>query len=195
MNNFRGLRLSLSDITEEDAMPVNGRGLIAVHVDQPEMFVGMAQMFLPDLSELTLAPGEPPVQLPTSLIPIADLVAFAALSDNAIGLSIGDGEEASLPGYLAEEAGPGGTFMSFGYDIAAYLDYAKKLENHVEQMQYEFSETDPEQDAVLQSLQIISASVQEAMASFSDRSYSTFRFTPEGFEGDSRMTFKEIIEG
>ena len=190
VNNFRGLRLSLSEITEKDGMPVNGRGLIAVHVDQPEMFVGMAQMFLPDLSELTLAPGEPPVQLPASLIPIADLVAFAALSDNAIGLSIGDGEEASLPGYLAEEAGPGGTFMSFGYDIEAYLNYAKKLENHVEQMQYEFSETDPEQDAVLQSLQIISASVQEAMASFSDRSYSTFRFTPEGFEGDSRMTFK-----
>jgi len=190
VNNFRGLRLSLSEITEKDAMPVNGRGLIAVHVDQPEMFVGMAQMFLPDLSELTLAPGEPPVQLPASLLPISDLVAFAALSDNAIGLSIGDGEEASLPGYLAEEDGPAGTFMSFGYDIEAYLDYAKKLENHVEQMQYEFSETDSEQDAVLHSLQTISASVLEAMASFSDRSYSTFRFTPEGFEGDSRMTFK-----
>ena len=56
VNNFRGLRLSLSEITESNSMPVNGRGLFAVHVDQPEMFVGMAQMFLPDLSELTLAP-------------------------------------------------------------------------------------------------------------------------------------------
>ncbi len=103
VNNFRGLRLSLSEITETNSMPVNGRGMIAVHVEQPEMFVGMAQMFLPDLSELTLAPGEPPVQLPASMLPIPDVVAFAALSDDAIGLSIGDGEEVGLPAYLDEE--------------------------------------------------------------------------------------------
>ncbi len=190
VNNFRGLRLSLSEITETDSMPVNGRGLIAVHVDQPEMFVGMAQMFLPDLSELTLAPGEPPVQLPASLLPIEDVVAFAALSAKAIGLSIGDGEEASLPGYLEEEDGPVGTFMSIGYDMATYLEYTQKLGNQFEQKLDESSATDPEQEAVQQSLGNILASTQQAIKSFSDRSYTTFRFTPEGFEADSRMTFK-----
>jgi len=190
VNNFRGLRLSLSEITETNSMPVNGHGLIAVHVDQPEMFVGMAQMFLPDLSELTLAPGEPPVRLPPSLLPIPDVVAFAALSTEAIGLSIGDGEEASLPGYLEEEAGPAGTFMSIGYDMAAYLDYTRKLGNKHEKIQDESAETDPEQEAVLQSIEDISASTQQAIKSFSDRTYTTLRFTPEGFEADSRITFK-----
>ena len=190
VNNFRGLRLSLSAITETNSMPVNGRGLIAVHVDQPEMFVGMAQMFLPDLSELVLAPGEPPVQLPASMIPIPDVVAFAALSDEAIGLSIGDGEEARLPGYLEEDAGPDGTFMSFGYDMAAYLDYTQKVKQQVKQAHDVSTEIDPEQEAVLQSIQDITTSAQQAIRSFSDRNYTTFRLTPDGFEADSRMTFK-----
>ena len=190
VNNFRGLRLSLSEIPETNSMPVNGRGLIAVHIDQPEMFVGMAQMFLPDLSELTLAPGEPPVQLPASMLPIPDVVAFAALSNDAIGLSVGDGEEAGLPAYLEEEAGPEGTFMSIGYDMAAYLEYTQKLGKQYEQTEDELAETDPEQEAVLQSIEDISAAAQQAVKSFSDRSYTTFRLTPDGFEADSRMTFK-----
>ncbi len=190
VNNFRGLRLSLSEITETNSMPVNGRGLIAVHIDQPEMFVGMAQMFLPDLSELTLAPGEPPVQLPASMLPIPNVVAFAALSTETIGLSIGDGEEAGLPAYLEEEAGPAGTFMSIGYDMAAYLEYTHKLGKQYEQTEDELAETDPEQEAVLQSIEDISAAAQQAVKSFSDRSYTTFRLTPDGFEADSRMTFK-----
>ncbi len=190
VNNFRGLRLSLSEITETNSMPVNGRGLIAVHIDQPEMFVGMAQMFLPDLSELTLAPGEPPVQLPASMLPIPNVVAFAALSADTIGLSIGDGEEVGLPAYLEEEAGPAGTFMSIGYDMAAYLEYTQKLGKQYEQTEDELAETDPEQEAVLQSIEDISAAAQQAVKSFSDRSYTTFRLTPDGFEADSRMTFK-----
>ena len=190
VNNFRGLRLSLSEITETNSMPVNGRGLIAVHVEQPEMFVGMAQMFLPDLSELTLAPGEPPVQLPANMLPIPDAVAFAALSADAIGLSIGDGEETKLPGYLDEEAGPAGTFMSIGYDMTAYLEYTQKMRNQYKTVLDESTETDPGQAAALKSIEDISASAQQAIKSFSDRTYTTFQFTPEGFEADSRMTFK-----
>jgi hypothetical protein len=57
VNNFRGLRLSLNEIMMTDSIPENARGMAAVHVDQPEMFVGMAQMFLPDLAGLSLVPG------------------------------------------------------------------------------------------------------------------------------------------
>ena len=67
VNNFRGLRLSLSEIMMTDSIPENASGMAAVHVDQPEMFVGMAKMFLPDLSELSLVPGEPPVQHGTTV--------------------------------------------------------------------------------------------------------------------------------
>jgi len=190
VNNLRGLRLSLSELTESESMPVSGKGLIAVHVDKPEMFVGMAQMFVPDLSELALAAGEPPVQLPSTLIPIPNIVAFAALSDEAIGLSIGEGEQDSLLEFLNEEAGPKGTFISFGYDMTAYIDYAQKLGNRYESAADDSSGYDSEHEAVYQSMEDISTSVQQAIKAFSDRSYTSFKFTPEGFETDTRVTFK-----
>ncbi len=42
----------------------------------------------------------------------------------------------------------------------------------------------------MQSLQDIASSAQEAYKSFTDRSYTTFSLTPEGFVTDTRMTFK-----
>lgn len=190
VNNFRGLRLSLNEIMMTDSIPENARGLAAVHVEQPEMFVGMAQMFLPDLSGLTLVPGEPPVQLPETMIPVPGVIAFAALSDNAIGLSLGEGEEAGLTDYLNEEPGPSGTFMSTSYDMAAYIDYSQKMTRQVQDPNSEMEGMNPAHAAHYQSFMHISESAQDAFKSFADRSEVTLRFTPDGFEVDSRMTFK-----
>jgi len=190
VNNFRGLRLSLSEIIMNDSIPENVRGMAAVHVEQPEMFVGMAQMFLPDLSGLTLVPGEPPVQLPASMIPVPGVIAFAALSEEAIGLSLGEGEQAGLLDYLNEKPGPSGTFMSTSYDMAAYLDYTQKATGQIQDTDSDTEGMDPAQAAHYQSLMHISESAKDAFKAFADRSQATFRFTPEGFEADTRMTFK-----
>ena len=55
-----------------------------------------AQMFLPDLSNLALTAGDPPVRIPESLLPAPGMVAYAAMSKDAIGLSVGAGEEQGL---------------------------------------------------------------------------------------------------
>jgi hypothetical protein len=190
VNNFRGLRLSLSEIMMTDSIPENARGMAAVHVDQPEMFVGMAQMFLPDLSGLSLVPGEPPVQLPASMIPVPGVIAFAALSQDAIGLSLGEGEQAGLLDYLDEKPGPSGTFLSTSYDMAAYLDYTQKMTGQNQDYDGETDGVDPTHAAHYQSFMHISEAAQEAFKAFADRSQASLRFTPEGFVADSRMTFK-----
>jgi hypothetical protein len=189
VNNFRGLRLSLSEITMTHSIPENARGLAALHVDQPEMFVGMAQMFLPDLSSLSLAPGEPPVQVPLSLIPVPGVVAFAALSKEAIGLSVGEGEEENLPGYLARKPAADGIFMSTNYDMAAYLDYTQEMRGQFQHMGEDSAGSDSGH-ANYQPFMRIGESAQNAFKSFADRSQATFRFTSEGFVADSRMTFR-----
>jgi hypothetical protein len=188
VNNFLGLRLSLSEIMMTDSIPENARGMAAVHVDQPEMFVGMAKMFLPDLSELSLVPGEPPVQLPASMIPVPGVIAFAAISEDAIGLSLGEGEEGSLLGYLNEKPGPSGTFLSTSYDMAAYLDYTQKIGGQIQDSDTEG--VDPDHAAHYQSFKHVSEAAQDAFKAFANRSQATLRFTPEGFVADSRMTFK-----
>jgi hypothetical protein len=117
-------------------------------------------------------------------------VAYAALTADAIGLSVGEDEENSLPGYLEENAGPEGMFMSFGYDMASYLEYTQDLENQFKPAEGENSDMDPEKEAAVRSIQDIARSAQEAYKSFSDRNYTTLSLTPKGFVADSRMTFK-----
>ncbi len=193
VNNFRGLRLSVGRFSMAGSMPDVVEGLIAVHVEQPEMFVGMAQMFLPDLTSLNLVKGNPPVQLPASLIPVPDTVAFAALSDNAIGVSFGAGEENRLPAYLAQQASGDGTFLSLNYDTAAYLDFTQGMS---EKWQHHAGESDgedsvpgshAEHEAVAR--EIVGA-VQQAYKTVAGRSQLSLRFTAQGLVIDSRMTFK-----
>jgi hypothetical protein len=184
VNNFRGVRASLNDMSfSPDALPTDARGHLAVEVEQPQMFVGMAQMFLPDLSTLTLVPGEPPVRLPDSLLPVPGMVAFAALTDEAIGLSLGAGEEESLPAFLARPAGPEGMLFDVWYDTAAYLEHSAKLQGH-------YTAASQSGDPAADAANSIAEAGREAFRAMADRSRLTTRFTEQGFVADSRTSFR-----
>lgn len=184
VNNFRGIRVSVDEFMPgQQAMPENAKGHLALHVEKPEMFVGMAQMFLPDLSGLAITPGDPPVQLPESLLPSPGLVAFAAMSPDAIGLAVGENEEQGLPDFLGQDAGPEGTFLSANYDMAAYLDYTDAMGGNYQghgDDHYRHSEAARE----------IREAATTAYREMADRSYVSLRFSHEGLLIDNRMTFK-----
>jgi hypothetical protein len=183
VNNFRGLRISLQDLVmgpnPEVPIPQDVSGMLAVHVEQPEMFVGMAQMFLPDLSGLNLAPGEPPVKIPESLLSFQGLVAYAAMSDNAIGMSVGDGLESGLGDYLEADAGPEGRLMTVDYDVAAYSEYQLKMLDNVQ----------PDADGENAMIAISRVSL-EANRDSGDRNRITLDFKPEGAVLKTRMSYK-----
>ncbi len=185
VNNFRGLRMAVSEMDPgPEFLPADARGHLALHVEQPEMFVGMAQMFLPDLAGLALAPGKEPAQVPQSLIPLPDLVAFAAMTDDAIGLSVGSGEEKTLPQFLAREPGPDGVFLSAAYDTAVYSDYTQQMARQLDGT----DGADPGSDAP--AAQAITEAARAAFRAMADRSQTTVRFGPQGLEIDGRQTFK-----
>ena len=187
VNNFRGFRLSLTEIMMDPntSIPSNARGHLAVHVEQPQMFVGMAQMFLPDLTELAIAPGEPPVRLPETLIPVPGMVTFAAMSDAAIGLSVGEGEEAGLPAFLNEKAGPKGTFLSANYDMKTYMEYTDQVSSQAQAMEY----ANDDQNAGLEAMQAISEAAEKVMKETTDRNTVTMKMTADGLAIDGRSTF------
>ncbi|MCU0989960.1 MAG: hypothetical protein MUE63_10345 [Xanthomonadales bacterium] len=187
VNNFQGLRVSLDEIAVSDGgLPAGARGHLALHVEQPEMFLGMAQMFLPDLAALGLKAGEPPLRLPETLLPVPGLVAFAAMTGEAIGLSLGDGEEAGLAAYLDRDAGPEGMFLSLSYDSAAYLEYTDRLTGSV---------TDDTSGAgadahAAHAVEAVATAARQVLRDTADRSHTTLRFAPDGLVIDGRMTFK-----
>lgn len=182
VNNFRGFRLSLKDLVLDPgtSIPTDVRGHLAVHVDQPEMFVGMAQMFLPDLSELTIAPGEPPVRIPDSMVSIQGIVAYAAMSYEAIGMSLGEGEEVSLPEFLDAGAGPEGTFLSADYDYDAYYEY-----------QLKGLKTGTSDDNPYGSVMAISRASMLAAKEAVDRNHVDMKFTADGLVIESRVTYEK----
>lgn len=182
-NNFRGLRLSLSRIGKPPAAPDAVEGVAAIHVEQPEMFVGMAQMFLPGLAELKLTQSGPPVQLPSSLLPLPDAVAFAALGKTAIGLSLGAGEEDRLEDFLEAGAGTTGTFLSINYDTALYLDHTEELADMM-------SSSDPAADPAKPAVEGIARAARDAYKAMAGRTDTRIGFTPDSVVVDSRMTFK-----
>ena len=181
VNNFRGFRLSLKELVLEPGQdfPRDVRGHVALHVEQPQMFVGMAQMFLPDLSEMELAPGDEPSRVPEFLISYQGIEAWAAMSDDAIGLSVGAGEQETLVDFLEMEAGPDGTFLSLDYDYAAAYDYRSKG----------MAAMGAEQPAGPAAA--ISSAMADVMKEKGDRNRVEMTFTDQGLVIDSRMTFKQ----
>jgi len=185
LNNFRGIRASISEIMMNDqSIPENANGHLALHVKQPEMFVGMAQMFLPDLSELAITAGDPPVRLPESLLPIPGMVAYAAMSSDAIGLAVGENEEQGLPAFLDQKPGPEGTFLSASYDMATYLQYTDRLGKDM-QGQHADHGLPPDHPA-----QQIAEAGQKALQDMLDRSHTVMKFTTDGLVIDGRVTYR-----
>lgn len=192
VNNFQGLRVSLDEIAAgQGGLPAGARGHVALHVEQPEMFLGMAQMFVPDLAALGLKAGEPPLRLPDSLLPVPGLVAFAAMTGDAIGLSLGEGEEAGLAAYLDRDAGPEGMFLSLSYDTAAYLEYAERLTADQTGDQTGAGADDEEHGAHgRHGAEAVAQAARQVFRDMADRSLTTLQFAPDGLVIDGRMTFK-----
>jgi hypothetical protein len=197
VNNFRGIRVSLDEVlVGQGGLPSGARGVLALHVDQPEMFIGMAQMFLPNLAQLGLKAGSPPVRLPDDLFPIPGMVGFAAMTDEAIGLSVGEGEEKALEDYLERKAGPEGMFLSVSYDTAAYLEYSQRMVGDLEIDTAYRDRGDGHSDAgsgrAHEGILAVAEAAQKAIRESADRSATTLSFDAGGLVIDGRMTFKPL---
>ena len=197
VNNFLGLRASLSEVPEDESDLDAFLGTAALYVDKPEMFVGMAQMFLPQLEEFKLVKGEPPVRLPESLMPAPGIVAYAAMSDRALGLSVGQGEEARLSRFLDAKSQGDGSFLSMNYDMAAYMDRIDVLGDDLRPagadsdtiVDGEFESAEAEEDYIGASE--VAEAVQQALRNMAGRSQLSLSFDNQGFAIDSRMEFSK----
>ncbi len=66
INNLMGVRVMINDYDPAKAF-TQGEGLLALHVDKPEMFVGMASMMVPGFENLDLANQTEPVRIPSDM--------------------------------------------------------------------------------------------------------------------------------
>lgn len=137
VGNIQGLRLLVEDVTVDDAgKPIGGKALAALMVANPQMLLGLAQSFVPQLAQLQLAPGGEPQRLPADLLPPTVGDVFLAMSQGGFAASVGPAMEARLKGFLdaPEPRGGRGPLVVLSYDMAklsrvqqGFIEQAEKL--------------------------------------------------------------------
>lgn len=92
VSNLQGLFLDADSLdVGKGALPTGG-GTLSFYMKNPQLLVGMAQMFSPAVAELQLEPGGEPVPVPPGTIPQleqAELEAWLAMAESAVGIAIG----------------------------------------------------------------------------------------------------------
>lgn len=130
VGNFIGFKvlideLDLGQIAMANAVPQKMKAMFALLTSNPEMLVGMGQMFMPELAGLDLTPGSEPVELTLDGIPKPDEPMWAASSKSAIGVAAGEGMNTQLLDFLADGGSKDGEFISVGLDA----EFQSKMES------------------------------------------------------------------
>ncbi len=95
-------------------------GKLVVALTNPAGAVAMAQLALPSLKDVKLVPDGKPVALPADMAPVPVPPMFLAMNDQAIALSAGSGEEATLSAFLAAPAAAEPVFLRMHFTGAMY---------------------------------------------------------------------------
>jgi hypothetical protein len=179
VNNLMGIRIKVENFNPTGEIP-QGDGVIALHVDKPEMFVGMASMMVPGFEDLDLANQSKPVKIPAEMLHIEDIDVFAMMSDDAIGVAVGEQHTGDLVKFMAAHPQDDGTFFSVSYDMARQLEIQMAME--------ETFAANPEDDQSFDDE--LSKAVMESYTTMFGRYNVNMSFANDGLVIDSTMTFK-----
>ncbi len=123
-SDLTGVHFTLDKIELDAHAPAGGipdvAGKLLLASTNPMAALGMAQLAAPQLKDLKLAPDGKPVALPAGLVPAKTPPLFAAMSDKAIALAAGAGEDATLGAYLAAPAAHDAMFLRMSFSGRLY---------------------------------------------------------------------------
>ena len=179
VNNLMGARIMVDDFDPAREI-TRTNGLLAIHVDKPEMFVGMASMMVPGFEDLDLANQSEPVRIPAEMLHMEGLEVFALMGDNAIGASIGEQHVRDLGKFMSAKPQDNGTLLSVSYDMAKQMEIQAALAG---QYQVELEDNQP-------NIIEYSEAMKKVYMQILDRSKVDIRLTAEGLHIENSMTFK-----
>lgn len=179
INNLMGIRILVDDFNPA-SQPLQGAGLVALHVDKPEMFVGMASMLVPGFDNLDLANQTEPVRIPAELLHMEGFEVSALMGDNAIGAAIGEQQAKGLKAFMAARPQAGGTFFSASYDLSRQAEIQEKMAE-----KFGFNTTDHDSE-----LHELAEAFKQSYLTMLGRSRVDMRFTGDALVIDTRMTFQ-----
>lgn len=192
INNLLGFRVKVDDYDPEGGY-ANANGLLALYVDKPEMFIGMASMMLPGFEELDLANQKQPVKIPASLTRVEGVDVYALMSESAIGVALGEQDPAELTPFMKASPQSTGTLFSLSIDMAKQWKIEQAMS---EQWADEYADDladddmDDDMDEHASAILAFSEAMKDSYEAMLDRSRLDVNLNKDGVSLDSRVTFK-----
>lgn len=126
---IKGFNASLSKFEMPEGAPPVVEGKIALASDNPQSLMAMAGNFAPQFATLGVQPNQAPVALPMDAMPPGTPPTFIAMSDKALGLAIGEGQQASLQAFISAKSDQASPLLHYGVDgagMTTFLDLMVK---------------------------------------------------------------------
>jgi hypothetical protein len=125
ISTLLGADVSLLGLDLDSGMVTRLQGTAVIRMAEPDALMGTLKLLVPELTNLTIKPGDAPVALtlPQDLAALGPGVTtpYIAMSDDAIGLCIGEGTQAHMLDLINAPA-QRTPLMSIAYDMAKIVE-------------------------------------------------------------------------
>ncbi len=120
-SDMTGMRFTLDQFDLKDGASVpDVHGKMMLRTNNPVAVLAMAQLAVPQLATLKVQPDGKAVALPLGVLPVATPPLSVAMSNDALAISSGTGEDATLGAYLAEPVAKDPVFMRMHFTGKIY---------------------------------------------------------------------------
>lgn len=131
-----GLRVALDSLVPpaaNAAMPTFS-GRLVLGTNNPDGLFAMGQMMVPALTQLKPGHDGKPLPLPKDMVGILGQPAWIAMSDKALALGVGAGEDARLGDTLKDLPGDAGQLGRMHISGAMYLSWLQLMEDKIDNL-------------------------------------------------------------
>lgn len=131
-----GLRVALDSLmppAANAAMPTFS-GRLVLGTNNPDGLFAMGQMMVPALAQLKPGHDGKPLPLPKDMVGILGQPAWIAMSDKALALGVGAGEDARLGDTLKDPPGDAGQLGRMHISGAMYLSWLQLMEDKIDNL-------------------------------------------------------------
>ncbi|MEM1081360.1 MAG: hypothetical protein AAGH65_07245, partial [Pseudomonadota bacterium] len=174
VTNLQGLFVEAMNFNMSAEFEPEFEGTLSFFMNNPQLLVGMAQMFSPAVAELDLSPGGELLPVPMDALPpeiqAFNLEAWMGMGDNAIGMAIGEAHKPALEARLTPSDAD-------SYLMAGRMDFDVLL-----QLIDVAAQAIGEDETELQEMMDVQRAQYQAIANFYDEGSFSIGFTENGID-------------
>ncbi|MEL7309912.1 MAG: hypothetical protein AAFN07_00250 [Pseudomonadota bacterium] len=194
--NFMGYSIEIGSLeglegVAQQQMPENLDVDVTLGVKNVEGLMMLGQMFVPQLAQLPLESNGEGVPLPQELTGPLPLDGFMAMTDDLVGVSVGEGAKSRVEANVSATAGNEAPLLGyFSVDAGAYFGFVSDISESATSGLLENSDVPESERAMIESQQERMRAMAEAYENLFDRLDVRFELTDRGLEIPARATFK-----